>query len=41
MPNAYCAETLFAQWMGANAGDLNTVFPNLHNFPVTDLGFLT
>ena len=28
------------KWMGANAADLNSVFPNLHNFPVTDLGFL-
>ncbi len=28
------------KWMGANASDLNTVFPNLHNFPTTDLGFL-
>ncbi len=31
-----------AKWMGANATDLDTVFPNLHNFaPSTDLGFLT
>jgi uncharacterized protein (DUF1501 family) len=30
-----------SKWMGANASDLNTVFPNLPNFPVTDLGFLT
>jgi len=29
-----------SKWMGANATDLNAVFPNLHNFPVTDLGFL-
>ena len=29
-----------AKWMGANASDLNSVFPNLHNFPTTDLGFL-
>ncbi len=30
-----------SKWMGANAGDLNSVFPNLHNFSTTDLGFLT
>jgi uncharacterized protein (DUF1501 family) len=30
-----------SKWMGANASDLNGVFPNLHNFPTTDLGFLT
>ena len=29
-----------SKWMGANAADVNNVFPNLHNFPVTDLGFL-
>jgi len=29
-----------SKWMGASAGDLNTVFPNLHNFTTTDLGFL-
>ncbi len=30
-----------AKWMGANAADLNTVFPNLQNFgSATDLGFL-
>jgi uncharacterized protein (DUF1501 family) len=29
-----------SKWMGANATDLNAVFPNLHNFAVTDLGFL-
>jgi uncharacterized protein (DUF1501 family) len=28
------------KWMGANATDLKAVFPNLHNFPATDLGFL-
>jgi uncharacterized protein (DUF1501 family) len=28
------------KWMGANATDLDSVFPNLHNFPTTDLGFL-
>jgi uncharacterized protein (DUF1501 family) len=30
-----------SKWMGANATDLDSVFPNLHNFPTTDLGFLT
>jgi uncharacterized protein (DUF1501 family) len=30
-----------SKWMGANASDLDSVFPNLHNFPTTDLGFLT
>ncbi len=30
-----------SKWMGASAGDLNTVFPNLKNFgSQTDLGFL-
>jgi uncharacterized protein (DUF1501 family) len=29
-----------AKWMGASAADLNVVFPNLANFPQTDLGFL-
>jgi uncharacterized protein (DUF1501 family) len=29
-----------SKWMGANASDLDSVFPNLHNFPTTDLGFL-
>jgi uncharacterized protein (DUF1501 family) len=27
--------------MGANASDLNSVLPNLPNFPTTDLGFLS
>lgn len=29
-----------SKWMGASAGELNTVLPNLHNFPQTDLGFM-
>ena len=29
-----------AKWMGASATDLGTVFPNLQNFSLTDLGFL-
>ncbi|CAN5297085.1 DUF1501 domain-containing protein [soil metagenome] len=30
-----------SKWMGANVGDLNTVFPNLINFgTATDLGFM-
>jgi uncharacterized protein (DUF1501 family) len=30
-----------AQWMGVtNAGDLNAIFPNLPNFPTSNLGFL-
>jgi uncharacterized protein (DUF1501 family) len=29
-----------AKWMGANAADLAVVFPNLANFPQTDLGFM-
>jgi hypothetical protein len=29
-----------AAWFGLGAGDLNTVFPNLRNFPVANLGFL-
>lgn len=30
-----------ANWFGLSAGDMNYVFPNLHNFPVADLGFMT
>ena len=30
-----------SKWMGASPTDLNGVFPNLQNFPVTDLGFLS
>jgi len=30
----------FSRWMGANLGELNTVFPNLKNFSTSDLGFL-
>ena len=30
-----------AKWMGVSATDMNTVFPNLANFGVTDLGFLS
>jgi uncharacterized protein (DUF1501 family) len=29
-----------ARWMGANAADLNVVFPNLANFSQPDLGFM-
>jgi uncharacterized protein (DUF1501 family) len=30
-----------AQWLGVtNASDLNTIFPNLHNFSSTNLGFV-
>ncbi len=29
-----------AKWMGASASDLNVVFPNLANFPQSDLGFM-
>jgi uncharacterized protein (DUF1501 family) len=29
-----------SKWMGASAADLNVVFPNLANFPQTDLGFI-
>jgi uncharacterized protein (DUF1501 family) len=29
-----------ATWFGLDAADLGYVFPNLHNFPVTDLGFM-
>ncbi|MFN0167881.1 MAG: DUF1501 domain-containing protein [Bryobacteraceae bacterium] len=29
-----------ARWFGVQAPDLNTVFPNLVNFPSSDLGFL-
>ncbi len=29
-----------ASWFGIPSGQLNTVFPNLANFPVTNLGFL-
>lgn len=30
-----------ARWFGLGEPDVNYVFPNLHNFPVTDLGFMT
>jgi uncharacterized protein (DUF1501 family) len=30
-----------SKWMKVNPTELNNVFPNLHNFPVTDLGFLS
>ena len=29
-----------AKWMGINATDLNSIFPNLTNFPNADLGFM-
>ena len=29
-----------ATWFGVNSTDLNTVFPNLPNFPVSNLGFV-
>ncbi len=29
-----------AQWFGAADGDLNALFPTLHNFPVRNLGFV-
>lgn len=31
----------FGKWFGLDPAALNTVFPNLVNFPVTDLGFLS
>jgi len=33
----YCAT--LATWFGLPAADLNTLFPNLGNFPITNLGF--
>jgi uncharacterized protein (DUF1501 family) len=30
-----------AKWFGLEPGDVNYVFPNIGNFPVTDLGFMT
>jgi len=29
-----------ANWFGVNSTDMNTVFPNLSNFPVANLGFV-
>jgi uncharacterized protein (DUF1501 family) len=29
-----------ARWLGVNACDLDTIFPNLVNFPTNDLGFM-
>jgi uncharacterized protein (DUF1501 family) len=30
-----------ATWFGLSSGDMDYVFPNLHNFPVSNLGFMT
>jgi len=30
-----------AKWMGVSGGDFDTIFPNLSNFAVKDLGFMT
>jgi uncharacterized protein (DUF1501 family) len=30
-----------ATWFGLNSTDMGYVFPNLHNFPVSNLGFMT